>query len=258
LVEGEWFAERVAGEDSTSVARVSLEEEIAEDLSVEVGDRITFAIQGVPIETEITSIRKVDWARFEPWFFVVFEPGVLEQAPQSMVILSRMDDPTRRAEIQRDLVVGYPNVSVIDLTTIIEAVDAILSKVALAIRFMAFFSIGSGLVILIGAIATSRYQRTKESILLKTLGARARIIRHILATEYFALGSFAGLAGVMLASIAGWIAVTFLFEVTYRVPALPLLGFWLGTASLTTLIGLANSRSIIRRTPLAGMRDFGE
>ncbi len=258
LVEGEWFGERAAGGDTTSVARISLEQEIAEDLKVELGDRITFEVQGVPLETEITSIRSVDWARFEPWFFVVFESGFLEDAPQTAVMLSRMDDPTRRAEIQRDLVVGYPNVSVIDLTTIIEAVDAILGKVAVAIRFMALFSIGSGLVILIGAIATSRYQRTKESILLKTIGARARIIRRILATEYFALGSFAGLAGVMLASVAGWVATQFLFEISFRLPALPLLAFWLGTALLTALIGLANSRSIVRRTPLAGMRDFGE
>ncbi len=258
LVEGEWFSERAATEDTGSVARISLEQEIAEDLKVEIGDHITFEIQGVPLETEITSIRSVDWARFEPWFFVVFEPRVLENAPQTMVMLSRMDDPTRRAEIQRDLVVAYPNVSVIDLSTIMEAVDSILGKVAVAIRFMALFSIGSGLVILIGAIATSRYQRTKESILLKTLGARARIIRHILATEYFALGSFAGLAGVMLAALAGWIAVRFLFEITFRLPILQLLAFWFGTALLTTFIGLANSRSIIRRTPLAGMRDFGE
>ncbi len=258
LVEGEWFGDLVPGEDTVSVARVSLEQEIAEDLRVEIGDRIIFEIQGVPLETEITSIRSVDWARFEPWFFVVFEPGVLEDAPQTHVMLSRMHDPTRRAEIQRDLVRGYPNVSVIDLTTIIEAVDAILDKVALAIRFMALFSIGSGLVILIGAIATSRYQRARESVLLKTLGAQARTIRRILATEYFALGSFAGLAGVALATIGGWVAIKFLFEMTFRLPALPLLLFWLGTALLTTIIGLANSRDVIRRTPLAGMRDFTE
>jgi putative ABC transport system permease protein len=258
LVEGDWFGESTAGADSGSVARISLEQEIAEDLNVEIGDRITFEIQGVPLETEITSIRSVDWARFEPWFFVVFEPGVLEEAPQSMIVLTRMDDPVRRAEIQRDLVLEYPNVSAIDLTTIIEAVDAILSKVAVAIRFMALFSIGCGLVILIGAIATSRYQRTRESILLKTLGAKSRTIRRILATEYFALGSFAGLAGVLLATIAAWLAVTFLFELTYRLPWIPLLGFWIGTALLTTAIGLLSSRDVVRRTPLAGMRDFAE
>lgn len=257
LIEGEWFSER-ASEDTSSVARVSLEQQIAEDLKLEIGDRITFEVQGVPLETEITSIRSVDWARFEPWFFVVFESGVLEEAPQTTIVLSRMDDPTRRAEIQRDLVLEYPNVSVIDLAMIIEAVDSIIERVAVAIRFMALFSIGCGLVILIGAIATSRYQRTRESVLLKTLGARSKTIRRILATEYFALGSFAGLAGVALATIGAWIAVTFLFEMTFHLPAIPLLAFWVGTAALTTIIGLANSRDVVRRTPLAGMRELGE
>jgi putative ABC transport system permease protein len=255
LIDGEWFTE---ADTADGIAQISIEEGIAEELRVGVGDRITWDIQGVPIETEIASVRRVDWARFEPNFFAVFEPGVLDDAPQSLLMLTRVDDPISRAELQRDVVVDYPNVAAIDITVIIEAIDSILKKVALAIRFMALFSIACGLVILIGAIATSRYQRTRESVLLKTLGARSRVIGRILATEYFALGSFAGLAGVTLAAIAAWIAVKFLFEMSFKLPALPLLAFWVGTAFLTTVIGLANSRDVVRRTPLAGMRDFAE
>ena len=255
LIDGEWFSDL---DTVAAIARISIEEGIAEELRVGIGDRITWDIQGLPIETEISSVRSVDWARFEPNFFAVFEPGVLDEAPQSLLMLTRADDPITRAEVQRDLVMGYPNVAAIDITIIIEAIDSILGKVALAIRFMALFSIACGLVILIGAIATSRYQRARESVLLKTLGARSSVIGRILATEYFALGSFAGLAGVTLASIAAWIAVKFLFEMSFSLPALPLLAFWVGTALLTTLIGLANSRDVVRRTPLAGMRDFAE
>ncbi len=255
LIDGDWFSDQ---DTAVAVARISFEESIAEELRVGIGDRITWDIQGVPVETEITSVRRVDWARFEPNFFAVFEPGVLDDAPQSLLVLTRVENPIARAEVQRDLVMGYPNVAAIDITIIIEAIDSILSKVALAIRFMAMFSIACGLVILVGAIATSRYQRTRESVLLKTLGARSRVIARILATEYFALGSFAGLAGVALATIAAWLAVTFLFEMTFSLPGLPLLAFWVGTALLTTAIGLANSRDVIRRTPLAGMRDFAE
>ncbi len=255
LLAGDWFSET---DTAAAIARISIEEGIAEELKVEVGDRITWDIQGVPIETEIASLRRVDWARFEPNFFAVFEPGVLDDAPQSLVMLTRVDDPIRRAELQRDLVIGYPNVAAIDITVIIEAIDAILGKVALAIRFMALFSIACGLVILVGAIATSRYQRARESVLLKTLGARSRTIGRILATEYFALGSLAGLAGVVLATVGAWAAVRFLFEMSFRLPGLPLLAFWAGTALLTTVIGLANSRDVVRRTPLAGMRDFAE
>ena len=257
LIDGEWFGPGAAL-DTGAIARVSIEEGIAEELKVGVGDRITWDVQGVPIESEIVSVRRVDWARFEPWFFFVFEPGVLDDAPQSMVMLTRIDDPRARAEIQRDVVVAFPNVASIDLTSIIAAIDAILSKVALAIRFMALFSIGAGIVILIGAIATSRYLRARESVLLKTLGARSRIIARMLATEYFALGSFAGLAGVILAAIGGWATVRFLFKMAFHLPALALIGFWIATAILTTAIGMANSRDVLRRTPLAGMRDFAE
>ncbi len=258
LIAGEWFAAEKRPAPEQAVPAISIEESIAEELGVWVGDRIGWDIQGVPLETEITSVRRVDWARFEPNFFVVFEPGSLERAPQTLVLLSRVDDPIGRAEVQRDLVLSFPNVAAIDLTIILDAIDAVLSKVAVAIRFMALFSIGSGLVILIGAIATSRYQRMRESITLKTLGARSRTIRRILATEYFALGSFAGLAGVGLAAIAGWLAVTYLFEMRFELPGLPLIGAWVGTAFLTTLIGLANSREVVRRTPLAGMRELAE
>ncbi|UCF19466.1 MAG: FtsX-like permease family protein [Gemmatimonadota bacterium] len=257
LVAGEWFAGGPA-EDAGQTPQISLEEDIAELLHVSLGDRLTWDIQGVPVETEIGSLRRVDWARFEPNFFAVFEPGVLEGAPQSLILLTHVDEPRRRAELQRDLVASYPNVSAIDLTIILEAVDAILGKVALAIRFMALFSIGSGLVILVGAIATSRYQRARESVLLKTLGARSRLIRRMLAVEYFTLGMVAGLAGVVLAAVAGWVAVVFQFELKFFLPGLPLIGFWLATAVVTTLIGLVNSRDIVRRTPLAGMRDFSE
>ena len=242
--------------DTNGIARISIEESIAEELGVGVGDRITWDIQGVPLESEITSVRRVDWARFEPNFYAVFEPGILNDAPQSLVLLTRVDDPTRRAELQRDLVIAFPNVSALDLTVILEAIDAVLSKVAIAIRFMALFTIGSGLVILVGMIATSKYQRMRESVLLKTLGAKSGMIGRILATEYFALGSLAGFTGVVLAGLAGWALVRFLFKLDFHLPGGALFVFWLSTALLTTAIGLANSRDVMRRTPLAGLREL--
>lgn len=258
LVAGELFGGDDAGTADEEIARVSIEEEIADELNVGIGDQITWSIQGVPLTSEITSIRRVDWARFEPNFFAVFEPGALDAAPQTIVMLTRVDDVTARAELQRDLVRRYPNVAAIDLAYLLEAIDTIIDRVALAIRFMALFSIAAGIVILLGAISTSRYQRARESVLLKTLGARSRTIARILSTEYFALGSLAGLAGVALAAVAGWAAIRFLFELDFRLPAPQLLVFWVGTAILTTAIGRLNSREVVRRTPLAGMREFAE
>lgn len=256
LVSGVWWqGPRPAG----ALPRISIEEEVARDaLGVGIGDRITWNVQGVEIETQIASIRRVSWARFAPNFFVVFEPGVLERAPQTIVTLTRVDDPTRRAELQRDIVLAYPNVSALDLTLVQRALDGVLSSVSLAVRFMALFSIGAGLVILIGALAASRFQRLRESVLLKTMGATGRQVRQIMLTEYVAWGSLAALIGVLLAGVAGWALVTFLFDSTYRVPALELTGVWIAVCALTAIVGLANSREALRGTPLGVLRGLSE
>jgi putative ABC transport system permease protein len=257
LTAGAWWGRNTARREG-ELPRISVEEELAAEVGVHVGDRITWNVQGVLMETRIASLRQVSWARFEPNFFVVFEPGVLERAPQTFVLLAREGDPTRRAELQRDIVLAYPNVASLDLTLVQQALDGIVSKVMLAIRFMALFSIGSGLVILVGALAASRLPRIREAVLLKTLGASAGQVRRIFFTEYCAWGSLAALTGVLLAGVAGWALVTQLFELRFRLPALPLLGVWVAVVGLVAAVGLANSRTALSKTPLAVWRELSE
>lgn len=257
LVAGRWWSPGDSAPPG-SPALISMEEDIAHDLGVGVGDRITWDVAGVPVETRIASLRHVEWARFEPNFFVVFEPGALEDAPQTLVLLTRIKDEGKRARLQRDLVARYPNVSALDLTIIQQALDTVLHDVSLAVRFMALFSIGAGILILIGSLATSRFQRARESTLLRTLGARTQTIRRILATEYIALGALAGVTGTTLAGAAGWALIRFLFHLDFHLPAGGLALLSAGVALLTTTVGLASSRGIVRRTPLAGLREFAE
>jgi len=255
IVEGAWWSGPRAPDQP---ARISMEQDVAQSLNLGVGDRVTWNVQGLEVETEVISIRTVDWARFEPNFYVVFEPGVLEGAPQMSVILTRAEDPRERALFQRDLIQAFPNVAALDLTTFQRTIETVVDRVTLAIRFMAFFSIASGLVILIGALTTSKLQRLRESLLLRTLGATARRVRTVLATEYFALGALGGLTGVLLAVAAGWASLHFLFELPFSVPWIPLLVFWLGTALLTTAVGLAAGRDVVKRAPLEVMREMSE
>lgn len=257
LVAGRWWGSGASGRGAAP-PRISVEEGLAQELRVDIGDRITWDVQGVEIDTEIASLRHVNWARFEPNFFVVFEPGVLEDAPTSFVTLARVPGATARAELQRDLVIRYANLSAVDLTLLLQTVDTLLGSVALAIRFMALFSIASGGLVLFGAIATSRFQRLRESVLLKTLGARARQVIKILVTEYLALGALAGLTGAVLAGAAGWALVTFFFGVTFRLAIVPLLALAVAVIIATTAIGVLNSREVFRRAPLAVMREMGE
>jgi len=251
LIAGRWFDEGSAPDE------ISIEEDVAESLNVGLGDRITWDVQGIQVETRITSMRRVDWARFGTNFFVVFQPRTLEAAPQTFVGLARIEDPASRAELQRDLVTAHSNVSVIDIAQVQKTLEDIIGKVSLAVRFMAVFSMLAGIVVLIGAIATSRFQRMRESVLLKTLGAtRGQIVR-ILITEYFALGALAGLAGVIFATVAGWLITAVVFDLHYRVPPAEMLVVSIGVAAVAVGIGLLNSLDVLRKPPLAVLRESG-
>ena len=263
LVAGSWWDEEVP-RPATSTSpgeqahRISLEIDLAEDLGVGVGDRITWDIQGVPIGTTITSLRRVDWARFATNFFVVAEPGTLEDAPQTYLALARVADREGRARMQRDLVRAFPNVSVLDLALVQEALDSILSKVSAGIRFLAVFAVLGGIIVLMGVLSASRFQRMRESALLKTLGAQRSQVLRVLLAEYMALGSLAGLAGSLLGIAAAWGLVTFVFEGDFSPSPLRLLGLWLIVVILTLTVGLANSRGVLRKMPLAVLREVAE
>ena len=113
-------------------------------------------------------------------------------------------------------------------------------------------------MILIGALTASRQQRVREALLLKTLGASGGQVRRIFLTEYCAWGSLAALTGVVLAGAAGWAVMTRLFELPFRLPALPLLVVWIAVCGLVAAVGVAHSRSVVRGTPLALWRELSE
>jgi putative ABC transport system permease protein len=250
IVTGTW-----SGSESKSPARISIEQELAGELGVGVGDEIVWDVQGVSVPSRITSIRDVDWARFEPNFFVVFAPGALDRAPQTLVVLTRILSPVSRGAFQRRIAERFPNISTLDLSLLQEALESLVGRVALAVRFMALFSIGVGILVLIGALATSRFQRIREGALLRTLGATRSQIFTVVVAEYLALGLVASVVAVLLAVVAGWALARFLFEGAFSLPVVPLGGLVLGVTVLTVLVGLANSREVIQRTPLDVLRE---
>ena len=233
---------------------ISVETGLAEELGVTVGDEIVWDVQGIPISTRVTSLREVDWARFEPNFFVVFQPGSLEGAPHTLVTLTRIERPEERGAFQRRLAERLPNVTTLDLSVVQEALERLVDRVVLAIRFMAAFTLATGTLVLVGALATSRFQRIREGALLRTLGAtRCQLFRIVLA-EYFALGSMAGAVAAVLSVAAAWALAKWVFEGRFSPQPLSLLAMVLGVVGLTVVVGLLNSREVIRRTPLQVLR----
>ena len=267
LVAGAWWdgppvddGDQEAGDEGggdgvAGVARISMEADLAESLRVRLGDHITWDFAGVPVESRIMSLRSVDWARFETNFYVIFEPGTLEEAPQTAVILARIEGERERAELQRDLVVRFANVSVLDLSRLQATIDAILQRANQGIRFLGVFSTVAGVLVLIGALSTSRYQRMRESALLKTLGATRRVVLKVLTVEYAVLGSLATAAGLVLAIFAGWMMTWTVFEVPFRLDLARLGSVWLWVTAVTVVVGLIGSRGVVSRPPLAVLRD---
>ena len=234
---------------------ISVEQDLARELGVGVGDEIVWDVQGIALPSRVTSLREVTWGRFEPNFFVVFPSSALLRAPQTFVVLTRIGSPAERGRFQRRLAERFSNVSTLDLSMLQESLERLVDRVALAIRFMALFSLGVGALVLVGALATSRFQRIREGALLRTLGAtRSQILRVVLA-EYLSLGLLASSVALVLAAIAGWALARFVFDGRFSLPLLPMTGLTLSIVALTVLVGLANSRDVIRRTPLEVLRE---
>ncbi|MEA2705927.1 MAG: putative transport system permease protein, partial [Gemmatimonadaceae bacterium] len=254
IVGGKWF-----GTSALTAARdtgeISLEEGIAKELIVKIGDIIVWNVQGVEIPTRITSLRKVVWTRFEPNFFVVFAPPVLRDAPKQYVLLAQVKQQQNVSPLQRAVVNRFPNISSIDLTSIKRTVDQIVGRVSLAIRFMALFSLAVAIPVLFSAVAATRRARVREGVLLRTLGATRGQIAKILLAEYSLLGVLGGLTGMLLSMAGGWAVVRYLFKVPFTLPLAPMTGIAAVIVALTLLIGLLAGRDVFRETPIAALRD---
>lgn len=255
ILSGHWFTKISAPMAPTDTGEVSLDEGVAQELRVRVGDLITWNVQGVQIPTRVTSLRSIKWARFEPNFFAVFPSRVLEGAPHQYTILAKVPGALQVAELQRDLVKQFPNVSSIDLSLITETIGRIVQKVGTAVRFMALFSLLIGIPVLFSAVSATRRERIRESVLLKTLGAtRAQILR-ILLTEYALLGLLGSLTGLVLAIAGGWGLVHFVFKAGYSPSLVPALVIAAVMTAIAIVIGVIAGRDVFKETAMAALRE---
>ena len=233
---------------------IAVDTGLARELRLELGDEVVWDVQGVLLATRVACLREVEWARFEPNFFVVFPEGPLDDAPRSYVLLARVEEAAARGRLQREVVEAQPNVSTLDLAQIQGAIEGVLDKVVLAIRFMALFSLAAGALVLAGAVAASRYQRVREGALLRTLGARRPQLVRILLAEYAVLGALSAGAALLLATAAGWALVHFVFKSPFALPGAELAGLVVSVMALTIAVGLSGSTEVWRRPPLEVLR----
>jgi putative ABC transport system permease protein len=260
IVAGAWFpdsAARAAERRRTPDAPfpASLEQDVATNLGVGIGDTITWNVQGVAVRTVVTSLRTVNWARFEANFFVVFAPEALRRAPQQFVVIGNTTSNDALARVQRDVVRRFPNVSSLDLTLVRQTIGAIVEKVTLAIRFLGLFSLAMGVPVLFSAVAATRRARLREGVLLRTLGASRAQVARVLLAEYGALGALGALTGMVLAFGGAWGLTHFVFDDPFEPAVVPALVIAAGMLLLTMGIGLLTSRDVYRETPMAAIRE---
>jgi len=250
ITKGKW----IGTAPPAGLPTISMEENYAKRAGITLGDTITFNVQGVMVKTIVGSFREVDWSRIRTNFLVVFPDGVINDAPQYEVILTKVDSQQSSAKFQQQMVQHYPNVSIIDLALILSILNSIMEKIGFVIRFMGGFSILTGIVVLISSVLISKYQRLQESVLLRTLGASRKQIFAITALEYFFLGALAALTGILLALAASWALAHYFFDTYFHPDLIPVLILGLIVCALTVITGLVNSFGLLNRPPLEVLR----
>jgi putative ABC transport system permease protein len=236
---------------------VSIEQDIHDEALVSVGDVMRFDVAGLLLSARVTSVRRVAWDDTQNGGFVfVLRPGpAVERVGYNYVaFVEAHDSPEARGELQRALVKAFPNVSVIDVRSIIASIRDVVDNVTLGVTIVGAVLLAGGVLILIGAIAMTRFQRLYEAAIYRTLGASTRMLTTMAAIEYGVLGTLAGLLGAVGAVGLSWALARFLFDIEWR-PALGLMALGIALTAVTvSVVGLAASLDVLRRKPLRTLR----
>ena len=236
---------------ASSEPEVSIEEGMRGLRGLDVGSSLTFDIAGRKLTARVTSIRHVDWRNSRTGFMVLFRPGALENAPQMLIApINGPDGEMERSRFQRALLDQYPNISVIDVAEVVSTVSNILNNITLAVSFLGAFVLLCGVLILVGSIAMTKFQRIYEVAILKTLGAQRKVLLMMLFIEYGLLGLVAGLIGALASAALSYAVARFILEIPWTLlPVQTGAGIAL-TVALVTIVGLASSFGVLRRKPL--------
>jgi putative ABC transport system permease protein len=249
ITEGRWWTP----EASPERARISLEQEASRYLGVGPGHTLTFDVQGVPVQAEVTSLRKVDWQSLTMNFFVIFSPGALDGAPTTYVATARVP-AARESDLQDLVVAALPNVTALPVRDMLERVSGILGRIALAVRLIALFTLGAGVMVMIATLTASRYQRLYESLILRTLGASRGAVARIFAVEYACVGAVAGIGGSLLAAALAWGVARWVFELPWVLePATLALAIGVATG-LAVAVGFLTTFRMLGQKPLSVLR----
>jgi putative ABC transport system permease protein len=248
IVAGRWWSESDRGEDYVSVAT-----EYQEELGLELGDRLSFDVAGEPVDAQVLSFREVEWDSFRPNFFLVFSPGTLDGLAGTWLTSMKLDP--RQRSVLVDLVQRFPSVSVFDIDAILAQVRDVIDRASLAVQYVFLFTLAAGVTVLLAAIQATRDERRYESAMLRTLGARRRVVLAGVASEFTALGMLAGVLAAIGATLAGWLLAKEVFDLEYAIDP----WVWaIGLAAGAVIVGGAGTfaaRGVVNHPPITVLRE---
>jgi putative ABC transport system permease protein len=247
IIAGRWWTPADYGQPL-----VSLASEFQESLGVQVGDELSFDVAGETIKARVASIRKVKWDTFQPNFFIIFAPGVLERVAGTYMTSAYFTPGAGRSLAQ--LAHRFPSVSIFDIDELLTQVRSVLDRAVLAVQSVFVFTLFAGLTVLLAAVQSSRDERRYESAMLRTLGAsRATVVQGVLA-EFTTLGALSGLLAAFGATLAAYYLTTHWLELRYAFELLPCLEGVVGGALLVAAGGWLATRSVVNQPPLTTLR----
>jgi len=250
VIRGKWWSEAEA-----AAPQVSLEEDAARRLGLDIGSNLTMDIQGVRITAPVTSIRKVDWRNMRTNFYMIFSPGALEGAPMTFVATVHVP-AEHELELQNAVARSLPNVTALSTRDIVDTIESVVGKLTTLVDFMSAFAIGAGLFILAGSVASTKFRRMRESAVLKVLGARPRVVASVLGVEYLSLGLVAGITGITLSLALSWAVMKYLVKSPWHLHPAALAGTLALTLVFTALTGTLSSLDVLRNRPLRTLREI--
>jgi putative ABC transport system permease protein len=246
IVAGRWVPEEVDG--------LSVEEGLAKELGLALGDVLGFDISGQRHERRITSLRKVDWASMRVNFFVIFPVSAMpEEAPVTYITAFRA--PAHLARFDNELVRRFPNVTNVDLSQAIAQVQRVLGQVIRAVEFLFGFALVAGLVVLLATLTASRAEREHELAVLRALGAGSALLRRVQRIELTGVGMLAGVLAAIVAMAVGWALARYAFEFAWRPPLLALPFAGLAGSALALVAGWWSLRGILRAPVMRTLRE---
>ena len=244
IVVGRWY------DDSKPEA--SVEEGLAKTLHLKLGDRLRFDIAGRQVDAPITSLRKLEWGSMRVNFFVILNPSLMTGMPHTWITAFHL--PKEQGAFASELVRDYPNLTVVDVGSIIRQLQEVLDQVVGAVEFLFLFTLASGVLVLYAALAGSQDERIREAALLRALGATRRQLSQSQRIEFALLGALAGLLAASGAAVVGWALSRFVFDFEWTFsPVVWLAGLLLGgiCAFVGGWVGL---RNVLRQPPLQTLR----